>query len=204
MNKIVRKFYFVVFAALLFALPVQAADCQKSLSTIFSNEGGFQKLRADSGNWTGGKVGKGRLVGTKYGICAASYPKVDIPNLTLPVAARYYERDYFNPLLLSRLKSQGLATTILDTAVNCGVGTAAILVEKTCNMLNGAGADYPLSASVTPAMVEWINDYTRPRQQRLLFYYVFQSLRSERYVAIARKDKYKRQFLDTWLLRTWE
>jgi hypothetical protein len=199
-----KRFFSAFILALTLCGAVHAADCQKSLSTIFSNEGGFQRLRSDSGNWTGGKIGKGKLIGTKFGICAASYPKVDIPNLTLPVAARYYERDYFNPLQLPGIKSQGLATTILDTAVNCGVGTAAILVERTCNMLNGTGPDSALNARITPDMVRWINAYTKPREQRVLFYYVFQSLRSERYVAIARKDRNKRQFLDDWLIRTWD
>ena len=200
-----RKFFLLI---ILFALsscqPVFAADCQKALTTIFGHEGGYQCLKNDSGNWTGGKVGKGVLKGTKYGIAAASYPKEDIKNLTLDRASLYYDRDYWSPLRLSGLKSQGLATTFLDTAVNCGTGAAAILVEKTCNMLNGNGSDYPLNAQITPQMVTWINAYTKPREQRVLFYLVFQALRSERYVAIAKLDKNKRHFLDDWLLRTWQ
>lgn len=188
---------------LLFTTTAQAADCSKALVEIFGNEGGFQKMRQDSGNWTGGKVGKGKLIGTKYGIAAASYPKLNIPLLTVQEAARIYERDFFSPLMLDDIKSQGLATTILDTAVNCGTGTAAILVEKTVNILNGNGADYPLDARITASTVKWINDYTRKREQRVLFYLVFQSLRSERYVAIAKRDPNKRRFLDDWLIRTW-
>jgi hypothetical protein len=184
--------------------PIFAAESQKALASIFGHEGGYQCLHNDSGNWTGGKVGKGVLKGTKFGIAAASYPKVDIKNLTLATASLYYERDFWNPLVLTGLKSQGLATTILDTAVNCGMGTAAILVEKTCNILNGNGADYPLNARIDRNMVNWINAYTKPREQRVLFYLVFEALRSERYVAIARADKRKRAYLDNWLIRTWE
>lgn len=190
-------------ALLLVANTAIAADCSIALKEIFGNEGGFQKLRGDSGNWTGGKVGKGRLVGTKYGICAASYPKVDIPRLTLAEAARYYERDFWGPLRLSGLKSQGLATTIMDTAVNCGVGTAGVLMDKTANIIRGLGADAPATPSVAASDIEWLNTYTKPRNQRVIYYYVFQALRSERYVAIANRDKNKRQFLDTWLIRTW-
>lgn len=185
------------------ATAAPAANCPTALKEIFSNEGGFQKLKADSGNWTGGKVGKGRLVGTKYGIAAASYPKVDIPNLTLATAARYYERDYFNPLRLGELKSQGLATTILDTAVNCGVGTAGVLLDRTRNIITGLGENAPTTPNVTADTVRWINDYTRPRHQRVIFYCVFQALRTERYVAIASRDRNKAQFLKVWLLRTW-
>lgn len=201
----VRYLIALILCMLTLAVPpAYPADCQKALVKIFSNEGGFQKMRNDSGNWTGGKVGKGVLKGTKFGIAAASYPKVDIRNLTLPQAARYYERDYWNPLRLSEIKSQGLATTFLDTAVNCGTGTSAILVEKTCNILKGKGLDNPLSARLLPADVKWINEYTRPRAARVHFYLVFQALRSERYVAITKADKRKREYLDTWLLRTWD
>jgi len=180
-----------------------AADCQVALKEIFGNEGGFQRLRADSGNWTGGKIGKGKLVGTKYGIAAASYPTVDIPNLTLKQAARYYERDFWGPLRLSELKSQGLATTIMDTAVNCGVGTGGVLIDRTINIISGKGENAPATPSVDANTIKWINDYTKPRNQRVLFYFVFQALRSERYVAITQRNPVKRQFLDTWLIRTW-
>jgi len=181
-----------------------AADCQKALITIFGHEGSYQCLKNDSGNWTGGKVGAGRLVGTKYGIAAASYPKLDIKRLELSDASLIYITDYWRPLRLSEVKSQGLATTFLDTAVNCGTGTAAMVIEKTANMLNGSGPDYPLDTRISPEMVEWINEYTRPREHRLLFYLVFQALRSERYAAIAKSDKRKARFLPEWLLRTWE
>lgn len=181
----------------------QPTNCKTALAKIFRNEGGFQRLRDDSGNWTSGKVGVGRLVGTKYGICAASYPKVDIPNLTLDVAARYYERDYWGPLRLSGLKSQGLATTFLDTAVNCGTGAGGILIERMINVLKGLPEDAPVDPGVTKAEIDWINDYTKSRPNRVKAYLIFQALRSERYVAIARKDPRKRQFLDDWLIRTW-
>lgn len=186
-----------------FASSAYAADCAIALKEIFGNEGGYQCLKADSGNWTGGKVGKGILKGTKFGICAASYPKTDIRNLTLSQAAYLYERDFWRPLRLDGLKSQGLATTILDTAVNCGTGTAGVLMDKTANIIKGLGADAPATPSVGAADVDWINGYTVKRHQRVIYYYIFQSLRTERYVAIANRDRNKRQFLNTWLLRTW-
>jgi len=189
-----------------------AARCQIALTTIFKNEGGFQKLKNDSGNWTGGKIGVGRLVGTKYGICAASYPKVDIPNLTLQEAARYYQRDYWNPLHLGDIKSQWLATMFLDTAVNCGTGTAAILIVRTSNVLNGQEEDSPADPALTAKEVDWINAYTKTRwyegekdkSRRALFGAVFKEMRSRRYVAIVRHDPKKLVWLPTWMERVYE
>jgi lysozyme family protein len=42
-------------------------DC---LAFTFTQEGGYQHLPGDSGNWTGGRVGVGVLVGTNMGISA--------------------------------------------------------------------------------------------------------------------------------------
>lgn len=189
-----------------------AVRCQTALKTIFRNEGGFQKLKNDSGNWTGGKVGVGRLVGTKYGICAASYPKVDIPNLTLPEAARYYQRDYWNPLRLGEIKSQWLATMFLDTAVNCGTGTAAILIVRAVNVLNGKEEDSPADPFLTSQEVDWINSYTKTRwyegekdkSRRALFGAVFKEMRGRRYVAIVRHDPKKLVWLPIWMERVYE
>ena len=213
-----KKLFCFILVAFLFTQTAHAANCQKSLATIFSNEGGFQKMRTDSGNWTGGKVGKGRLVGTKYGIAAASYPKVDIPHLTLARAALYYERDYWNPLRLSGFKSQGLATTFLDTAVNCGVGTSGVLINKNVWLWKTIIAFFqgnftesiksvdhiPSDPTVEQETVEWMNKFTYFKVPRVLFYLTFQAIRSERYVAIAKRDPNKRRFLDDWLIRTWE
>jgi len=59
-------------------------------------EGGFQKHYNDKGNWTSGKIGVGRLLGTKYGISAARYPNEDIINLTKERAKYLYRRDYWD------------------------------------------------------------------------------------------------------------
>ena len=181
----------------------QAADCTTALKTIFVHEGGYQCQRSDSGNWTGGKVGKGVLKGTKYGISAASYPNVDIKALNLDTAAKYYLPDFWRPLQLDACKSQGLATTFLDTGVNAGVGTAAIIMEETVNYLNGNGRDWPRRGYITPTQMFWINEYTASKENRQLFYLVFQSIRSEHYARIAKADPNKRRYLADWLIRTW-
>lgn len=198
----------------LLCLPALAlgADCKTALKTIFRNEGGYQCDYNDSGNWTGGKIGKGKLKGTKYGIAASSYPKVDIKALTLEQAARYYERDYWDPLRLDEIKSQWLATMFLDSAVNCGTGVAAILIARTINVLNGKSEDFPVDPLMTGQKIAWINNYTQTRiiygkkdqTQRALFGSVFREMRARRYVAIVRHDRVKLRYLPVWLERVYE
>lgn len=189
-----------------------AASTEVALKTIFRNEGGYQCLRDDSGNWTGGAIGKGRLVGTKFGICAATYPKENIKALTIERAAFLYDRDFAAPIRLKDIKSQWLATAFLDTAVNCGPGTAAILVARTINVLNGKGEDFAVDPSLGKAEVDWINSFTATRwyeggkdkSRRALFGSVFKEMRSRRYVAIVRHNPKMLKWLPVWLERTYE
>jgi len=179
-----------------------AADIQTSLIRVFGNEGGYQNDKVDSGNWTGGKVGVGKQRGTKYGISAASYPKEDIKNLTLKRAAELYERDFWTPLHLSEMKSQGLATEIFDTAVNCGVGTSAVIVSKTINVLNGESLDLKVAPQINSETIQWINDYTKDRTDRVLFWFVLNNFQAKRYLELVQRNPKLQKYLAGWIRRT--
>lgn len=86
-------------------------------------EGDLSMRANDPGNWTGGKVGAGELKGTKYGISAASYPLVDIKNLTLDEAKAIYHADFWNHIEADKLPD-GVAFQLFDFAVNSGIKTA--------------------------------------------------------------------------------
>lgn len=98
-------------------LPLTPWD--KCIAFILKWEGGFQIDPNDPGNWTGGKVDVGVLKGTKYGISAASYPSVDIRNLTIEKAKTIYFQDFW-PYAVSYPWPMSLAA--LDLAVNGGPG----------------------------------------------------------------------------------
>lgn len=87
-------------------------------------EAGLSTDAHDPGNWTGGKVGKGKMVGTKYGIAAASHPGLDIRNLTLAQAGDIYWRDYVVAPGFDKLPLPLLLVTF-DGGVNCGPVHAA-------------------------------------------------------------------------------
>lgn len=99
-----------------------------------SHEGGFSKDPHDPGNWTGGAVGVGNLVGTRYGISAASYPNVDLLTLTKEKARTIYWADFWERLGLSNIAkpANGL---IFDAAVNHGPGNAARLMQRALGVL---------------------------------------------------------------------
>lgn len=97
-----------------------SANFPRCLVQILKHEGGFTKNPKDPGNWTGGKVGKGKLVGTLKGIAASAHPDRDIPNLTDSEIASIYRAQYFAPAGCEAMPV-GVDLAVFDAAVNSGV-----------------------------------------------------------------------------------
>jgi len=222
-----RKWFFGILLGVILAVSAAQLgaapgfDCQVALKKIFRNEGGFSKDKNDSGNWTGGKVGKGKLVGTAPGGIAGSiYFKYYRDRLhktmkegTLADAAVIYDGSYSRPLHLQNIKSQWLGTMFLDTAINCGTGVTGILAARTINVLNGKGEDFPVDPGLSQSEIDWINAYTKnqfwepgqvDKTKRMLFGKVYQEMRARYYVKIVRHDPKKLRYLPTWLERTYD
>ena len=100
-----------------------------ALDIVLRHEGGYQNDRHDDGNWTGGKVGAGELRGTKFGISAASYPKLEIANLTETDAAAIYRRDFWDPMALDRFPP-AIAAKLFDAAVLLGPKPAIKCLQR--------------------------------------------------------------------------
>lgn len=103
----------------------------RAFTRIFKNEGGFQADPKDRGNWTSGRIGVGRLVGTKYGISAMTYPHLDIRNLTIDQAKAIYKRDWWDKLRMDQMHS-ALQYQIFDAAINHGATRAAKFLQSAC------------------------------------------------------------------------
>lgn len=176
-----------------------AADVQKALTVVFGHEGGLQCDPSDPGNWTSGRVGVGRQGCTKFGIAANTYPALDIKNLTLGRAGELYERDFWKPIHLSEFESQSIATEIFDTSVNCGVGTGGNIVIRLVNIFGPA--HYKLDGKVNSEQVEWINKYTRKKNNRATFYKALNVLQGERYLMIIERNPKMMRYSNSWFSR---
>jgi lysozyme family protein len=96
---------------------------------LIGHEGDLSTDRTDPGNWTGGAVGMGELNGTKFGISAASYPHLDIKNLTRLGARSIYLTDFWGPIGGEKLEL-GIAFQAFDFAANSGIGTAIRYLQR--------------------------------------------------------------------------
>ncbi len=134
---------------------------------VLNIEGGFQNRRSDPGNWTGGKVGRGRLVGTKHGISAASYPNEDIPNMT-PERARYlYKRDYWDVIRGDELPYP-LALVTVDAGINCGIGTAARWMQASLGVATD-GKVGPITIAAAQRAPDVLKNAAGVCQRRILY-----------------------------------
>ncbi len=90
------------------------ATFEEAIPKVMANEGGLSNNPADPGGET------------KYGISHASYPNVDIANLTLAGAEAIIKASYWR---FDNVDSQEVATKLLDMAVNLGLGRAVYLLQ---------------------------------------------------------------------------
>ncbi len=95
---------------------------QKSLHFTFTHEGGTNYHVNDRGGLT------------NWGISEKQYPDMDIANLGMRAAVELYERDYWNPCNCESM-AEPLSVTIFDSAVNCGVHSAGVWLQKSINQL---------------------------------------------------------------------
>ena len=87
-----------------------------AVGLVLESEGGLNLNPQDRGNYRPDGV----LVGTKYGISAASYPQLDIPALTWDEAKAIYRRDFWETLPPGLDVSACIVA--FDIAVNNGPG----------------------------------------------------------------------------------
>ncbi len=138
----------------------------QAFTALIGNEGNYTINHKDRGNWTGGMLGSGELRGTKFGISAASYPAVDIKNLSLEAAKEIYLRDFWNPLFPDIIPDI-VRFDVFDTAVNSGVERAVKLLQKALGVVSDGDIGPKTKAAIAAADPKTLDK--RFSAHRLLF-----------------------------------
>jgi lysozyme family protein len=200
----------VTIIFLLIAQPIFAADFLPVWqNTILPHEGGYSNNIHDPGNWTGGKEGKGRFLGTKYGIAASQYGTsllkqgIIIKHLTKEQARDLFERDYWLKFHFEELKSQGIADELCDEAVNMGGAAAENLLRKVFVEIAWAtGTSIPVPWKFTPETMQWINEYTESRSNRVAFFNSIRNKRVKFYADLVKRRPAMKEFFISWINRS--
>lgn len=101
----------------------------QAFQRLIGFEGGLSLDPKDKGNWTSGIIGQGELRGSKFGISAASYPHLDIANLTVEQAKEIYRTDFWDASMAPSFQDP-MAYQLFDMAVNSGPRNAVVLLQR--------------------------------------------------------------------------
>ena len=205
-----KRYAYLILILLALFSPAFAADFEPVWEhTILPHEGGYSNNIHDPGNWTGGKEGKGRFLGTKYGVAASVYGTsllkkgIIIKHLTKDQAREIFRQDYWDALYLGDLKSQGIAEELCDEAVNTGKPQTERLLERVWKEIEWATrAPIPVPPRFTPETIQWINAYTKDRHNRISFYNSIKMKRVKFYVNLCKQKPKMRQFFFSWIDRS--
>lgn len=197
------RFAATLAGAVLLAAPAAlSADCAKALETVFGHEGGYQNSPKDAGNWSSKVVGVGKMCGgTKFGIACGHNPGVDVKSLTREQAAEIYKNRECKDLRFDELGGRTIPTLLLDLAVNMGSDMAVKLMGTSINILKPPGEQIVFDETMTDEMVEWFNENTRTRQERVAFYAVLIVAAVDRYAYIVESNPKQAVWLLGWVRR---
>jgi lysozyme family protein len=128
---------------------------------------------------------------TKYGISQRAYPSVDIRNLSEAGAWEIYRRDYWDKVGGDDIKSQAVAETLFDFAVNAGPKTAIRICQDVLDISSDG-----IMGGVTTRRLNEVD--------AVHFIAAYALGKIARYVAICRKNPEQKKFLYGWILRALE
>lgn len=89
-----------------------------AFNMLIGNEGGYVNDPRDPGGET------------KYGICKKYEPDIDIKNITLSFAKKYYRKKYWKTFY-ERIHNSKIALKLFDTFVNIGEGGLKKVINET-------------------------------------------------------------------------
>ncbi len=131
-----------------------------AIEAIFKHEGGYVNDPKDSGgetNW-----GITIWVARQYGY------KGDMKDMSKSMAHAIYAKRFWDALSLDQVEqlSPVIASELLDTGVNQGVGRAAEILQRALNALNNVGklySDIRINGDIGPATLAALTAYLDKR-----------------------------------------
>lgn len=175
---------------------------------VHNAEGKYTDDRDDSGNWTGGEVEEGMLLGTKFGIAAPTlvdyYNKSglgtpsqqDMIDLTYETALEIYKKDYWDAQELSNFKSQSLANVLYDGCVNQGPGATLTILKKSLDEINIDSTNVNSWNELHDELIDDVNSLTIKKTEKL--FHTIKKKRWEKYIYIIKDNPRKKKYHNGW------
>jgi lysozyme family protein len=159
------------------------ANFKQAFEKTLKFEGGYANDPDDHGGKT--------MYGITEAVARAHGYKGAMRDLSLELAKKIYKSDYWEPNQLDRFP-QTLAENIFDCGVNCGVRTAAKMLQQ----LVRVKADGIIGPATLAATEDLLWDFG---EHELVLAYLL--AREDRYYNICRANPSQKKFLSGWLAR---
>lgn len=182
------------------------AEFKTAYKITMAHEGGYANNPLDSGGETWKGIARKKhpdwpgwqlIDKAKQGDFPANLNSV--PNLQ-NLVEMFYKVKFWDYLKLDQVNNQKIANELFDTAVNMGQGIAALFLQRSLNVSNRNGKDYPdlqIDGNVGPVTINAINNH--PRQEQVLK--LLNTLQGARYISICEANPTQEIFLNSWLSR---
>jgi lysozyme family protein len=112
----------------------------------------------------------------------------------------FYKVKFWDHLKLDQVNNQKIANELFDTSVNMGQGVAALFLQRSLNVSNRNGKDYPdlqVDGNIGPVTITTLNGH--PRQEQV--YKLLNALQGAKYIGICEANPSQEIFLTSWLSR---
>jgi lysozyme family protein len=182
------------------------ADFKTAYKITMAHEGGYANNPADTGgetwkgiarrkhpDWPGWQLVDRAKTGN-FPANLASYPNLQT------LVEMFYKVKFWDYLKLDQINNQKIANELFDTAVNMGQGIAALFLQRSLNVSNRNGKDYPdlqVDGNVGSITVNAVNNHPRPDQ----LFKLINTLQGARYIGICEANPSQEIFLNSWLSR---
>lgn len=113
----------------------------------------------------------------------------------------FYRSQFWNKIYGDKIEVQEVATEVMDTAVNMGVGIAVGFVQNAINFLNRNASLYPdieVDQAMGPNTLRFLNNC----EETDVLLKLLNGLQFARYINIIQRDPTQEEFLRGWLKRT--
>jgi len=172
---------------------------EKIINNIIDTEGGYVNDPNDSGGKTNWGITKR--------VARANGYKGSMKKLPRKVAFDIYVRKYWDALTLDNIQilSESIAEEVADTAVNMGVGTSGRFLQRSLNVLNGRGKDYPdirVDGKVGRKTIRSLKAYLKNRgaEGEKVLLRMLNALQGARYVKLSERYEKNEDFQYGWFL----
>lgn len=164
---------------------------------LIGREGGYVNDPSDSGGET--------IWGITKTVARENGYSGSMRAMTRDQAIAIYRAKYWAKpgLYLVAPLSARIAEELLDTGVNAGTGTAGILLQRSLNVLNRLGADYPdvkvdgaIGAGTAAALKAYLKRNGKLAEGRLLK--MLNALQGAYYVELAERREKDERFVNGW------